>query len=1122
MKLKSNWQDIFRCLVKGFLIMRITLTFILLSSVFAFSSNTYSQNTKLSLNLNQATVGDVFKAIEAQSEFIFFYRDQQIDLNRRVDINVKGESVEEILDQIFKGTDNVYKINDRQIIIGKTEKHLTATTAPVKRIFEEAQQQQKRTVSGTVKDEKGQPMPGVSVVVKGTTIGIVTDVEGAFTLSVPADAKTLQFSFVGMKPQEVDISGKTSVNVVLEELTVGLNEVVAVGYGTMKKSDLTGAVATVSAADFDKVPATNMLQALQGRSSGIQITTSSGLPGAGSDVIIRGIQSINGTNTPIYVVDGMITDNINNLNPNSIESLSVLKDASAAAIYGARAANGVILITTKRGEGKKMQISLNSYYGFQNESNLKLKLLTGDQFLELITEAYDNAGVIKPWTAADLPQFAGINTNWKDLISRTGIIQNYDLSVSGGNEKTNYYISADYLDQKGRVIGTGYKKYTLNFNSDHKINDWIKFGNSLNIYSATIDGDATQYATALRQSPLRRAYEDNGDYDIIRNSNLEHMNRNPIWASKNNEINGITKGLQGNLYLTVSPLKGLDLTARGTMDYRTGYSTNFTAAVPSYYGWEGSSINAISKGYNETIHWTSEFTANYKKTFNQDHVVAALLGYSLEENRYEYLTGSRTGTPNDAIRFLDAGDPTSELNTNGYSDWAFMSIFGRLNYTYKNKYLLSATLRRDGTSRLSEGHRFGVFPSAAIAWRASQEEFLKGIGFINDLKFRLSYGTLGNVLSISQYGTVSTLSSRNTIIDESPANGYSLIDAVNKNLNWESTRKKNLGIDFTGFNYKLYSTINLYIEDTYNLLFNDPIAYSAGLSGSPFINAGKVRNTGYEVELGYRTSKSDWTYDFSVNLSHNRNKVIDLGGRDLSTSGIIEGYPVRSFYGYKSNGIIRDASELAIYQGGPFSKKGVGDIALLDINGYDENGKLTGVPDGKIDAADRTIIRHKYSDLTYGALATVGYKNWILQVQLQGVQGFDLSYQPYGSYSWVALMTGLARNESAMILNRYDPVKNPNGTWPRLMKDDRGSNFAAVSDFWIGDASYLRVKNINLSYNFPQSLCSKLKMNQLSLFTSVENVYTFTKWVFGDVDTTQDPEGVPQPRTWTFGFKATF
>ncbi|MDD4189885.1 MAG: TonB-dependent receptor [Mangrovibacterium sp.] len=1101
--------------------MKLTFLLILVSMFSVFANKTYSQSKMLNLHMEKATVRDVLSEIEDQSQFNFMYSSEIIDVNRLVSINIQDAKIDEVLKSLFAGTDVSYTIRDRLVVLNLPEYRDASRV-----------QQQTLKISGRVADSSGSPLPGVSVVVKGSTTGTVTDFDGKYTLAnVPGNA-TLVFSFVGMRAQEVVVGSKSVIDISMEEETIGIEEVVAIGYGTVRKADLTGSVATVSTKDFDKVPSSNPLQVLQGRATGLQITTNSGLPGDGASVLVRGVKSINGSTSPIYVVDGMITDNINNINPGSIESVSVLKDASASAIYGARASNGVILVTTKRGEGKKdVEISLNAYYGVQTESNLKLKLLNASQYLELMTEAFQNSSIDLPWTQADLVRYEGVDTNWKDLITQTGIIQSYDLSVTGGSEKSNYYVSAGYLDQKGMVIGTGYKKYTLNFNSDHKISNWIKFGNSLNLYSAKREGDGIQYANALRKSPLVRAYEDNGDYGIIHNTTLEHQHINPIWGAKEVVHNTVYEGVQGNLYLTLKLLEGLEFTARGSMDYSNEYTTDFTPGIAPYYVWEGSAINSISKYYEKAIHWIGDFLLNYNKTIN-DHEIKVLLGYSLEENVYEFLEGSRTGTPSNAIQFLRAGDPTSQLNDNGFTDWSFGSLFSRLNYTYKNKYLFTGTIRRDGTSRLSKGNRYGIFPSASVAWRVSEEGFIKNADFVDDLKLRVSYGTLGNILSIDPYGTIATLSDKKSVIDQAPAKGYTLTDAVNSALKWESSAKKNVAIDFTGLGNRLYSTIEYFIEDISNLLFNEPIAWSTGLSGTPMINAGKIRNRGYELELGYRGKKSDWTYDVSFNLSHVKNEVVDLEGRDLRTSGLVEGYPARSFFGYKSNGIIRSENQLDIYQTGQFTTKGIGDIALLDIDGRGSDGKLTGEPDGKVDADDRTIIGKRYPDFTYGALGTVSYKNWGLQVQLQGVQGIDMTSQPNGAFSLVQLMSGLPRNEDARVLNRYHPTKNPNGTWPKLSKNNSGSN-DEMSEFWLEDMSYLRIKNVNFSYNLPQRLCAKLKLRQLNLYSSIQNVFTFSKYKGSEADVTYRSDGVekstpsgqlgvPQPRTWTVGFKATF
>jgi TonB-linked SusC/RagA family outer membrane protein len=968
-------------------------------------------------------------------------------------------------------------------------------------------------VSGVVTDANGNGIEAASVQVKGTSQGTTTDATGHYSIIAPGPDAVLVFSFSGYGTFEQRVGARTSFNVTLVPTISKLDEVVVVGYGTQSKKDLTGAVSTVSSKEFERVPAANPLQAIQGRVSGLSITTNSGLPGAGSSVLIRGVQSINGTNSPIFVVDGLITSNIDNINPNDIASVSVLKDASATAIYGARAANGVIIIDTKSGKGKTTpEITFNAYAGVQGQSNLRLHLLNSDQFLEIYTEAFNNGGVTVPWTQDDLNYYKNSNgslvsTDWLDLMTRPGYIQSYNVGLSGGSDKSNYNVSAGYFTNRGMVIGTDYKKFTFHLNSDYRIANWIHFGSALNLYSSTTNGSGDPYRVAATKVPLTRAYEDNGDYGKIHNTALEHQYANPIWQALETHRNAVRRGLLGNIYLTMDLLKGLEFTARGNLEWGSTYRSNFSPGVDPSYGWEGSNLNFVSKQNEQNIHWITDYLLHYKRSFGQDHSLDALLGYSVEENTYENLFASRSNTPNNSIRYLDAGDPTTQLNENGTNDWAFLSMFGRINYAFRQKYLLTASLRRDGTSRLANGNPWGLFPSAAIAWRISREDFMSGISFINDLKVRASWGKVGNVLSVGQYATIPTLSQWNYVLGGVPVQGYTAATSVNQDLKWESTDKADIGIDATVLNSRIYATLEYFVENTNDLLFQQQIPASTGYSNDPYINAGQVRNTGYEAELGYRNNGHIWNFDFGVNFSHVKNRVIDLEGRDLHTQGLVEGYPVDSYFGYKSNGLIYTQNDLSGY---PHLKgKQLGDIWLVDV---DEDGKIT--------SADRTLIGKRYPSLTYGAMATVGYRNLTLQVQLQGIQGVDKSI--LGEYFGVFhYFTRWAMNADASIMDRYSTQKNPNGKWPRVSVSDDGHN-REFSDFWLRDASFMRIKNVNLNYNFSQNLLGSFVKN-LGVYISVENLYTFTNFPGTEVDTNDDPlTGIPQPRTFTLGIRATF
>ncbi len=1116
---KNNWvgeKALPFCRWKIILIMKLQLIFLLGFIIQVNASVAQNQLKKLNIEFENKTLKEALGILENKTDYSVIYKDELLNSNQKYSLSSKNKVITGVLDDLLKDENLTYTIKGRVIVI-------------LPKDSKNGINQQKVPVKGTVRNDDGEAIPGVTVVIRGTTTGTITDIYGNYKLTkVPADG-VLVFSFVGMKTQGVDVAGQVNIDVVLQNETIGLDEVVAIGYGQTTKKDLTGSVSTVSAKDFERVPATDPLQALQGRASGLQITSNSGMPGAGSSVLIRGVQSINGSNSPIYVVDGIITSNINNIAPSDIESVSVLKDASATAIYGARAANGVVVVTTKRGTStKETEISLNSYVGGQTNGNLQLHLLNAQEYLDIYTEAYTNAGITPPWANEDLSYYDGVDTNWIDAITRTGVIQNHELSVTGSSEKSNYYVSASFTDNKGMVLGSNFKRYQVRFNSDHKIRDWIHFGNSLNLYASETNGINSLYHLAAIKVPLTRVYDDNGDYAKIHDTSLEHMFINPVWQANETIRKDASKGLQGNMYLSLDLLKGLKFTTKGNLEWNYRYLTNFTPALDPAYQWSGNTKNLVEKEGQQNLHWTADFLLDYNKTFAEYHKLKVLLGYSLEENVYENLWGRRSETPNNNIQYLDAGDPTTQLNGNTTSDWAFESFFGRLNYNYKDKYLFTATVRRDGTSRLSADNRNGVFPSASIAWRMTEEDFMKDIQFLDDLKLRGSWGAVGNVLSIGNYGTIATLDQWNYVFNNEPAQGYTLASAVNKDLKWESTIKKNIGFDAALFNNQLYGSFDYFIEDTKDLLFHQPLPESTGLSGSPYINAGKVRNSGYEFEVGYRKKMKDWSYDLNINASHVKNEVIDLEGRDLRTSGIQEGYPVNSFFGYKTNGLIytQDQMDNNLHMSG----KQIGDIWIKDIDGVDDNGNLTGTPDGQITSADRTMIGRKYPNLIYGFMGTVNYKSWGFQVQIHGVQGVErsilgddyvLSRDDY-VFGVFHYFTALPMNHDRLILDRYNAEKNPDGQLPRVSVSDTGNNLE-FSDFWLDDASFLRVKNINLNYNFSDVFCQKIGMNALGVYVSVQNLYTFTKFHGVEVDTQADPlTGVPQPRSWTFGFKATF
>lgn len=1094
-----------------FRIMKITTLFLFALIFCLHAENANSQNVRVSIKQNNVELEDILNDIEKQTDYLFVYN-HHIDVSRIVSVDLEKRPLEEVLNRLFTGTNVKHRVDGSYIIlspretIDKTASEVAAGIA-----------QQGRSVAGTVIDQDGEPVIGVNVVEKGTTNGVITDMDGRFSFNV-SDNAVLLVSYIGYMSLEIPVRNQANLHITLKEDLKSLDEVVVIGYGTVRRRDLMGSVSQISSDKIERVPSIDILQAVQGRIPGLQITPNSGRPGAGSEVLIHGVQSINGTNAPIYVVDGTITESVSHLNPQDIETFTVLKDASAVAIYGSRAANGVIVINTKRGDRSQLAtISFKTEQSFQQEGNLKLKFLNAGQWLELLTEAYQNGGRSIPWTDNDLLQLQGVDNCWPDLMKRTGYMTNNNISISGGSQTSNYFVSLNYLYNEGIIKNQDYQRVNLRLNGDHIIRKRLKFGHSVNIFAAD---QSTQrdydnrdtYHAAFRYSPFNKKYGSNGDYAPIENVYLQGKTPSPLWMLENSDVSDRYKGIEGNLYLAVDIMEGLKFTTRASAEWTNQYSSNFIGAMAPVYKMEGSNVNKITKTNKETFHWITDFLLDYQKTFKENHSVNALLGYSLEKQTYEDLSGSRGDTPSNDIQYLDAGDPGTALNNNSFTDWSFISMFGRAGYSYKDRYYLSGTLRRDGTSRLVN-NKYGGFPSVSAAWRIGDEVFMDKFDWLNELKLRASWGKVGNVLSISPYGTAIYLSQMNAVMNDQVTVGYSAANAVNTDLKWESTEKKNIGLDITLLNNSIYFVGDFYIEDTYDLLFNQPIPYSVGLSGSPYVNAGHVRNTGIDIELGYRKRNGAWSYDFNVNLSHVKNEVIDLEGRDLLTSGIKEGHPVRSFFGYKTNGLIRTKEDL---ENNPhFAGKQIGDIWFLDIDGYDEDGKLTGKPDGKVDAADRTLFGKVRPDLVYGIFGSASYKNVTLQLQLQGVQGMRKNMRTGG---WATdMFTSEPNMEADYILDRFDAVKNPNGKYPRVSISDSGQNLQ-FSDFWLVDASYLSIRNVNLNYRFPDPISNRFGMKDLNVYFSIQNLWTFGN-EYAEISNTVN---VPIPRTCTFGLKFSF
>jgi len=1105
------------CALKIFLKMaRFTVFCFFLGMLQVAAISSYSQLTRLSLNIRNESIESVLEKIEDDSEFFFLYNKDLIDLEQKVNINVKNETIKQILDELFKGKDIGYFVYEYQIVLSNKE---SIAKLP----------DQQNSVNGTVTDSRNQPLPGVTIVLKGTTQGVVTDLNGNYTFSdIPLNS-TLQFSFIGMKTIEIQIGNQTTINVAMEDEIFGIEEVVAIGYGSVKKADLTGAVSSVAGKELAKNVVANPLFALQGKAAGVTITPASGQPGADVQVRIRGIQSINASNNPIYVIDGYISESMGSINNNDIESISILKDASSTAIYGSRAANGVVVITTKRGNKGAPAITFHSYYGVNTASNLKPEMLNSTDYLHLLEESYANSGQPVPNTAELINTYYRdsngniIDTDWLDVIMRNGSMQYYDLSVSGGSDKSNYFISANYLKEKGVVISQGQDRINFRFNSDHTINKFIKFGNTLNIFSHENSGlpDLSEqnypnipnpYYMALRKTPLTRPYEEDGSYGYTRYEGIEYRFHPPHLIANEFKRTGKYEGLTGNIFVAISPLSGLKITPKISLNRNFSQGFSFRPTV-NLLGVEAINVNQISKSSSNSLHWQADFIAEYEKVFFENHNLKLLGVYSQEEFKSEYLSGMRNNTPLNSVTYLNAADPATATNANGFSDWSFISYLGRINYDFKRKYMMQATIRRDGSSRFSEENRWGVFPSFSAGWRVSEEKFFQRLtSVVNDLKFRASIGSVGNS-NVGYYPTYASLGTTTYILGNEIVPGFFYQRAVNTDIQWETTKKKDFGFDSAILDSKLSLSINYFIANTTNLLFSKPLPPSAGKTGGLLVNGGEVENRGIEIDLGVRGGKGDFNYDVSMNFTRQRNEVIDLLGQDLTTSGLKVGYPLFSYYGFKSNGIIKTEADLAAAP--KRNNLALGDIWLLDV----------GEQDGVITNEDRTLIGNRYPKFSYGLVSNFTYREISLSIQLQGIEGIDLPYTPGVYYM------GNPENNRTLALERWHPTENPDGNMPKIQTSDKAGNFSNFSDFWLTDASYLRINNVMLSYNVPPKISNIVLLKNAQIYFSVQNLYTFNSSEFRGVEvdiltssgyTGDTSTKMPFPRTWTTGLKITF
>lgn len=1096
--MEKNYEsgNLIRVLRKMMLIMKLT-TFLLLLFALHISASVNAQRSKLSFDMKGITIKEVLQIIESQTDYRFIYENEKINLDSRVNMQVNQESVENILEMLFRERDIQYSITESNLIL----------INPTGSLPSKFMTQQSNTISGKVTDDSGMPLPGVTVVVKGTTTGTITGTDGYYSLGNVSINATLIFSFVGMKTQELAVSGKTNINVILFEETVGIEEVVAIGYGTVKKSDITGSVSSVKVDDLSQGVTANVDQMLIGKSAGVNVVQNSGEPGGGISINIRGASSINAGNSPLYVIDGVPIDNsraiesasvtgfssnrsprnpLSSINASDIESIEILKDASATAIYGSRGANGVILITTKGGKNENMKVSYSGYVGVQNRAN-KLNLLSATDYKRIINEIIDEGGGSQSEKVQDIEN-GGMGTDWQDQLNNpNALVQDHQLSFSGGSEKSTYYASVNYMDQDGIMQNTSFKRYGARLNLTSKISD--KFNIGMNVTGSYIqdsfiangfgvnEGGGALYA-AYNFDPTLSVKDDVGKYSISQFLTVD----NPVAIAEGMGSVSNSERFLASAFGEYKILPELSVRVNIGSDFVNENRKSFVSSLTI----DGRNNQGIAANQNvEKSNYLVEGTLNYSKSI-KIHSFNALAGVTYQRFVTTRMANEASGFPNESLGAdnLGIGDPTTFDISNSVSANRLASYIGRINYTLNDKYLATATIRADGSSRFGGNNKFGYFPSAALAWKMSSEPFIQKLSAINSMKLRASWGQTGNQ-EIGDYPALSTYSQAGTAIwGGVEVTGTQPARIPNPDLKWETTEQMNIGLDFGFLKNRINGSVDYYKKKTKDMLLNLPIPQSTGFS-SILSNVGRIDNSGFELLINtVNISKNDFSWHSNVTFTTMKNEVKDLGGISQIIIGanythvtqvaiIKPGLPLNSYYGWEVNGIWQEGDDYSNF---------TEDYQPGDLKYVDQNG------DKVVNDADRVVLGNSIPDFQWSFGNTFNYKNFELFVFWEGVQGVDMLN---GNLIDNYFPINLRRNKFAEpYLNRWTP-ENPTNKYPSFT-DPLKFGRRVINSQTLLDASYSRLKTVRLSYTLPKISSS---IHSAQVYFTAENLWTITNYM---------------------------
>jgi TonB-dependent starch-binding outer membrane protein SusC len=1122
-----------RFITKMLLIMKFTAIFLLAASLHV-SAHVHAQ--KITLKEKNTSLPELFRQIKKQTGFVFWYEDNLFDLKRKVNLDVKDVPIETVLNILLKDSDLTYEIVNKTIVLKRRP-----AAVKTERVIE--LQPVAKKVRGRVTDEDGKPLAGVSVSIKGSGIGTATHENGTFEIDVPDNSNNiLLFSFVGRQPVEINIAGKSFVNVQMVNTDEQQQQVIIIAYGSQRKSLVTAAASSVKGADLVKNQTVDLGSALQGMAPGVTVTSPTGAPGTEAVVRIRGIGTLN-NNNPLYIIDGIpVNSGLTTISPSDIESVEILKDASAASIYGARAANGVILVTTKSGTAGKNAINFDASLGIAGVSHVP-KMVNTAQFIELQNEAFANDGNSNRNNddPSKLP-----NTDWQDVIYRQGVTQKYNISFSGGADKTRYYLSGNTIDQKGIIVNSYFKRYGMRLNVVSDVKSWFRIGENMNVtfdknqsIGASGDGGRSgslpgvvRYALIRPNAipvydPATGLLTDLPPASLYQNPNLYGDGKNPLAIAmyRNNTLNRYR--LVGDVFAEAKLMKGLKLRTDFGLDYFLNEQQTYTGQIPGDRTTLTDLNRSVDKFRNRftTLNWTNVLT--YSRNINNNHDVNLTAGSEYVTYIADYLSASRNGYDarsdnNRDLQYLTYG--TGQQFGDGVKQqWALMSYFGRASYAFRGKYLATASFRSDASSRFSKSNRTGYFPSFSLGWNVTRESFMQSVSWLNDLKIRGSWGRLGNQ-EIGFYPFSTIYSTTNNVLQ--------VVSKGNPDVKWETTEQTNIGIDAAILNRKVKLSVDYYVKNTSDILIQLPVSFTNGDAAPPYVNGAAMRNKGLDITINYSQSHNGWSWNTTGNITTLNNRVTSLykSKQQLISAGngliiLKEGEAVSSFYGYRTAGIFQNQTDINNYKDKngnlvqPNAKPG--DIKFADVTG-----------DGILDDKDRAIIGHGLPKFLYSFNGTVAYKHVDLSVFINGVSGNQIY------------------NEVDNIINSFDSrgfntkLDFYNSRWhgegtsnskPRATYLD-GNNNRRTSDRYIESGAYVRLKNVMLGYNFSQKALQTLGITNARLFVSAQNLATITRYKgadpelytndnlanYGDLGIGIDMGTYPPAKSFTFGVQLNF